>query len=76
MSGWPPSEAVVGSLDTLPNCAGLRKSTVVFGVFSTQLSEEQFLSWGWRIPFVLSLVLIAVGLFIVVVILALAYPDT
>jgi metabolite-proton symporter len=44
--------------------AGLFLSTVVFGVFSTQLSEDQFLSWGWRLPFVLSVVLIAVGLFI------------
>jgi MFS transporter, MHS family, shikimate and dehydroshikimate transport protein len=44
--------------------AGLFLSTVVFGVFSTQLTEDQFLSWGWRLPFVLSLVLIAVGLFI------------
>jgi MFS transporter, MHS family, shikimate and dehydroshikimate transport protein len=28
------------------------------------LSDEQFLAWGWRVPFLLSLVLIAVGLFI------------
>ncbi len=32
MRGWPPSEAVVGSLETLPNWAGLRKSTVDVGV--------------------------------------------
>ena len=31
MSGWPPSEAVVGSPVTLPNCCGLRKSTVTLG---------------------------------------------
>ncbi len=44
--------------------AGLCLSTVVFGLFSTNLSEEQFLAWGWRIPFLLSILLIAVGLFI------------
>jgi MFS family permease len=44
--------------------AGLFLSTVVFGLFSTGLSESQFLSWGWRVPFLLSIAMVAVGLFI------------
>ena len=44
--------------------AGLFLSTVIFGLFSTQLSEEAFLSWGWRVPFLLSIAMVAVGLFI------------
>ncbi len=28
------------------------------------LSEEQFLAWGWRVPFLLSIVLVGIGLFI------------
>ena len=30
----------------------------------SQMSGESFLAWGWRIPFALSLVLVAVGLYI------------
>jgi metabolite-proton symporter len=44
--------------------AGLLLSTVVFSLFTTSLSDEQFLNWGWRIPFLLSVLLIAVGVFI------------
>jgi metabolite-proton symporter len=44
--------------------AGLFLSTVVFGVVSNSLGEDAFLSWGWRVPFLLSAALIAVGLFV------------
>jgi MHS family shikimate/dehydroshikimate transporter-like MFS transporter len=43
--------------------AGLILATTAFGTFS-RLSDSQFFAWGWRVPFLLSLVLIAVGVFI------------
>ncbi|WAP52146.1 MFS transporter [Arthrobacter sp. ATA002] len=43
---------------------GMILATFVMYLLSTSLSEEQFLSWGWRIPFLFSVVLIGVGYFI------------
>ncbi len=42
---------------------GLLLSNIVFLTFSS-LPDEQFFSWGWRVPFLLSLLLIGVGLYI------------
>jgi metabolite-proton symporter len=43
--------------------AGLLISTAVFAWFA-RLPEDQFLSWGWRVPFLVSIVLVAIGLLI------------
>ena len=43
--------------------AGLLLGTGVFALFA-RLPEAEFLSWGWRVPFLLGLVLTLVGLFI------------
>ncbi len=42
---------------------GLFLANLVVLAFS-QMSGDQFLTWGWRVPFVLSLLLVAVGLWI------------
>jgi MHS family shikimate/dehydroshikimate transporter-like MFS transporter len=44
--------------------AGLLLSTAVFAVFSSRLPESAFLAWGWRVPFLISVLLVAVGLFV------------
>ncbi|TMC14405.1 MAG: MHS family MFS transporter [Chloroflexi bacterium] len=44
--------------------AGLVLGTGAMLILSSTLSESAFLSWGWRVPSLLSLVLVAVGLYI------------
>jgi MFS transporter, MHS family, shikimate and dehydroshikimate transport protein len=44
--------------------AGLVLGTGTYAVLSATLSEEQFLAWGWRIPFLASAFLVAVGMWI------------
>jgi metabolite-proton symporter len=43
---------------------GLLASTGVLALFEYNLSEADFLSWGWRVPFFLSGLLIVIGLVI------------
>ncbi|MFD3920984.1 MFS transporter [Streptomyces sp. NPDC058595] len=52
-----------GSFPQIGNAVGLVLSTGIFAIVST-LPDDALMSWGWRIPFLLSAVLIAVGLFI------------
>jgi MFS transporter, MHS family, shikimate and dehydroshikimate transport protein len=52
-----------GSLAQLGAPLGLVLGTVVFGIFA-RLPQDQFMSWGWRIPFLLSIVLVFIGLWV------------
>lgn len=52
-----------GSLVQVGFPAGVAASTAIFGALST-LPEASFLSWGWRVPFLASIVMVAVGLFV------------
>jgi MFS transporter, MHS family, shikimate and dehydroshikimate transport protein len=44
--------------------AGLLISTGVFALIQAMTSEAAFMSWGWRVPFLASAILVVVGLFI------------
>ena len=44
--------------------AGLLLSTGVFAAVQAMTSEAAFMAWGWRIPFLVSAILVGVGLFI------------
>lgn len=59
----PRRRGFFGGIPQSGNVAGLVLATGVFTLVSL-LPEEQFLSWGWRLPFLASAVLIVVGLWI------------
>jgi metabolite-proton symporter len=52
-----------GSLVQVGFPAGVAASTAIFGLMS-RLPEASFLSWGWRVPFLASIMMVAVGLFV------------
>jgi MFS family permease len=52
-----------GSFITSGIVGGLVLSALVFMAFN-HLPDAQFLAWGWRIPFLLSAVLVVIGLYI------------
>jgi metabolite-proton symporter len=63
---WARSAENRGFLASWPQFGvpcGLFLSNIAF-LFFSWLSGDQFLTWGWRAPFVLSLILVAVGLWI------------
>jgi metabolite-proton symporter len=55
---------LMGSWPQLGVAIGLILSTGLMALFNTIAGKSGFLSWGWRVPFLLSLVLVAVGLYI------------
>ncbi|QUH04776.1 MHS family MFS transporter [Saccharopolyspora erythraea] len=55
--GWYGGWTFIGSP------TGLFLATGAFSA-ATAISGDQFLTWGWRVPFLLSLVLVGVGLYV------------
>ncbi|WP_406025565.1 MHS family MFS transporter [Nocardioides sp. NBC_00850] len=53
----PKRRGLVASLVSLGTNSGTLAATALWTVLLAVLSEEQLLSWGWRIPFLLSFVL-------------------
>lgn len=63
---WANSDRSRGLVASWPQFGvpcGLFLANLAVLAFS-HMSGEQFLSWGWRLPFMLSIVLVAVGLYI------------
>ncbi len=52
------------SLPQIGLAIGLTLASGVVGLLSFLLSEAQFMAWGWRVAFVLSIFMVAVGMYI------------
>lgn len=53
-----------GSFPQMGVPAGIILSNLVFLFLSKLLTHDQFDSWGWRVPFLLSSALVAIGLYV------------
>ncbi|WP_181150487.1 MFS transporter [Arthrobacter sp. MYb224] len=53
-----------GAFPQLGVPAGMLLASAVSAIIAAVLSAEQFMAWGWRIPFLLSFVLILIGHYI------------
>ena len=53
-----------GSWPQIGFAGGLAISTAIIWIMSTSLSDAAFQSWGWRVPFFASALLVGVGLYI------------
>lgn len=60
----PDKRGFYGGFPQLGVAAGLVLANTVFLVIGWLLTEEQFQAWGWRLPFLFSIVLVAVGLYV------------
>jgi MFS family permease len=63
---WARSNAHRGFIAAWPQFgapAGLFLANLAVLVFSA-ISGDQFLTWGWRVPFFLSIIMVAIGLYI------------
>ena len=62
-SGDPKRRGFLGSLVQVGFPLGMVLATIVFAAVS-KLPESDFLAWGWRVPFLISFVLVGVGMFV------------
>ena len=62
--GDQKKRGLMGSYAQIGVPVGLILGTGGMSLLSATMSEEAFLGWGWRIPFLASLVMVAIGLWV------------
>lgn len=60
----PRKRALYGSFPQLGAPIGFFFANGTFLLLSRLLTDEQFMSWGWRVPFIFSAVLVIIGLYV------------
>ena len=60
----PGRRGFFGSFPQIGVPIGLLLANIAFFTVSTTTTKEQFQAWGWRLPFLFSVVLIGVGFFV------------
>lgn len=58
----PAKRGLYTSFVQLGNPLGMLMASGIFAFLGAVLSKEEFLDWGWRVPFLLSAVLVMIGL--------------
>ncbi|MGA1835643.1 MFS transporter [Herbiconiux sp. 11R-BC] len=56
--------SIYGTFPQLGAPIGFIIANVVFLILSTTLAPDAFLAWGWRVPFLVSAILVIVGLYV------------
>jgi MHS family shikimate/dehydroshikimate transporter-like MFS transporter len=60
----PSRRGFYGSFAASGVFIGIALSLGVFGLVSASMSHETLLSWGWRVPYLVSIVVVGVGLYL------------
>lgn len=55
---------LIGSTTVMSLCVGMLLGAFVATLFAELLSKEDFESWGWRVPFIIGVVIAFVGVYI------------
>jgi MFS transporter, MHS family, shikimate and dehydroshikimate transport protein len=58
------NRGLFGSFPQIGLAVGLCISTGIVGLMTAVLTTEDFAAWGWRVAFILSIVLVGIGLFV------------
>ncbi|MGF6741069.1 MFS transporter [Paraburkholderia atlantica] len=60
----PRSRGLLGSFTQAGSAAGMLLASATFLIVRSSLSTDAFSAWGWRLPFLFSVILVAVGVFV------------